>query len=489
MTAHATRRPPLAPLAALVGAVAIALATQLGALLPAGDPLGLEEPLLDVVPAEDGDVGDPSAFEPIDPFAPIEPFDPAAELAGVREDVAFWAARVEADARDIVAAVKLAEADLAEARLTGDATAYLRAQDAVDLALATQPAYEPALALRATVLVSLHRFPEARDTARAILATTPDDPTALGVVGDASLELGDLATAGAAYQHLGLIGGGAAAEVRASRLAFVRGAPASAVNGARAAVAAAADDGLEGGELAFYHVTLGELLVATGDAHGARDAFEAALAARPQLPSALAGIARLDAYEGDLDAAIAGLDAAIAAIPLPEWLARRADLLDLRARAGDAALADGDAALAAGDAALAEADRATVEAIAGLAGDASRVYDRGLSLYLSDHGLDPDRAVRLAAAELEVRRDLYGFDAFAWALFNAGRPAEAEEPMAAALAEGTRDARLWYHAGLIAAANGRSDEARAFLADALGLGPALDPVSRARAEAALELLR
>jgi hypothetical protein len=130
-----------------------------------------------------------------------------------------------------------------------------------------------------------------------------------------------------------------------------------------------------------------------------------------------------------------------------------------------------------------------VEAISALAGDAPGVYDRGLSLYLSDHGLDPDRALRLATDELAVRADVYGHDALAWALLNAGRPADAEAPMRAALAAGTRDARLWYHAGLIAAANGRTADARAHLADALALGPALDPVARARAATTLEGLR
>ena len=89
---------------------------------------------------------------------------------------------------------------------------------------------------------------------------------------------------------------------------------------------------------------------------------------------------------GDTSSAIAKLDGAIAAIPLPDWLARRADLLTLR---GDA-----------GDARKAQADAATVEAIAKLAGEAGSVYDRGLSLYLSDHGLEPERAVTLARDEL-----------------------------------------------------------------------------------------
>ena len=347
-------------------------------------------------------------------------FDPTAELTRIRADVDFWAARLTAHPNDIVSAVKLAESDVAEARLTGDVTAYVRAEQAADAAIVAQPGYLPAQSMRASILVSLHRFPQARELARWILFRSPADSTALGVLGDASLELGDLTTAATAYSRLALVADGSAAQVRAARLAFVEGDPAAAVAGDRTAVASATQEGLEGDALGFYHVTLGETLLAAGDPAGARTAFEAAVAVRPDLPAALVGLAKLDAFDGRLSTAITELDTAIAAIPLPDTLARRADLLTLRGEPGDARKA--------------QADRATVEAIAQLAGEAGSVYDRGLSLYLSDHGLEPDRAVRLARDELAIRPDVYGYDTLAWALLNAGDAAGADAPMQSALA-------------------------------------------------------
>src|SRR4051794_3660011 len=449
MTALTSRRSTLAPLLAVAGAVVFAVATQLHAAIPSAGPIGLDEPLLDTPLAAEADDAAPGAA-----------LDPAVELGRVRDDVTFWAARVAGDPADIVAAVKLSDADAAEARLTGDVTAYTRALAAADGALTAQPRYVPAQAAKATVLVALHRFPEARDLAQAILAADPGNTTGLGVLGDASLELGDLAHAGAAYQALRLADGGAASLVRDGRLAFVRGDTAGAVGADRAAVAAAAgDEALEGGALGFYDVTLGESLLATGDADGARAAFQDALDVRPDLPAALVGLAKLDTFAGDLDAAIESMDTALAAIPSPDWLARRSDLLVKRG-------ADGDEDASA-------SDRATIEAVASLAGEAGSVYDRGLSLYLSDHGLEPARAVKLARDELAVRPDVYGYDTLAWALVNAGDAAGAQTPMQSALTAGTRDARLWYHAGVIAAKNGQTEQARTFLTDALALGPAL----------------
>jgi tetratricopeptide (TPR) repeat protein len=464
MTTLAARRSTVVPLLAVAGAVVLAVSTQLAAVLPAADPLGLDEPLLDapLAATEADDVAD-------------APFEPGAELDGVRADITFWAGRLAAAPGDIVAAVKLAEADAAEARLTGDVTAYSRALVAADAALAAQPGYVPALASRGATLVALHRFGEARDVAREILQRDPGNGVGLGVLGDSSLELGDNRAAGSAYQALRLQVGGPASLVRDGRLAFVRGEPSAAVAADEAGVAAAVDEGLEGGALGFFHVTLGDARIATGDVGGARRAFQAALEARPDLPAALVGLARLDAFEGRSDDAIAELDEALAAIPAPDWLARRSDLLARRAGPGDAEAA--------------AADRATIEAVASLAGEAGSVYDRGLVLYLSDHRLDPERAVRLARAELAVRPDVYGYDALAWALVNAADPAAADAPMQSALARGTRDARLWYHAGVIDAALGRTEDARLHLERALAFGPALDPAARERAQQTLDGLR
>ena len=454
MTTLVRHRLPIAPLLALAGAIVIVAGVRLVSSLPARDDLGLDEPLLDA------------------PAGAVTAVSAADELGQARSDVVFWAARLTAHPGDIVAAVGLGQADLATARLTGDVTAYVRAEAAVDAALKAQPGYAPAISMRAGLLVSLHRFPEARDLATTILARLPDDPTALGVLGDASLELGDLATASRSYRALVTASDGSAAQVRIGRLDFVGGDVAGAIAADRAAAADAGDEGLVGTPLAFYSVTLGDALLATGDEARARDAYQAALAVRTDLPSALVGLARIDAFDGNLDSAIAHMDTAIAAIPLPDSLARRADLETLRNAPGDAARA--------------ASDLATVGAIARLAGDAAYLYDRGTSLFLADHRLDPARAVKLATDELAIRKDIYGYDALAWALLNAGRPADAAAPMQAALAAGTPDARLWYHAGLVAAADGRADEARTDLTRALALGPALDPLSRSRAQAALQ---
>jgi tetratricopeptide (TPR) repeat protein len=172
-----------------------------------------------------------------------------------------------------------------------------------------------------------------------------------------------------------------------------------------------------------------------------------------------------------LDAAIQEMSAAIAIVPQPDTLARRADLYTLRNASGDRARA--------------EQDRRTVLAIAQLATAAGNVYDRTLSLYLANHGQETARAVDLAAKELEIRKDVYGYDALAWALLADGRATDADAAMQKALAVGTKDAKILYHSGMIALALGDHVRAKAQLTAALALDPSFDALQAERAKQAL----
>jgi hypothetical protein len=58
--------------------------------------------------------------------------------------------------------------------------------------------------------------------------------------------------------------------------------------------------------------------------------------------------------------------------------------------------------------------------------------------------------LRLAQEELENRHDVFSYDALAWAQASAGRLEEAHVSIARALSEGTQDARLFFHAAVLA---------------------------------------
>jgi tetratricopeptide (TPR) repeat protein len=458
---------PRIPLAILGLTIAAVTAGQLLTIRPATPAAVI------VAPADD-----PATSE-LDPLAPGVTSVSQPDLERIQSNRTFWGDRSRANPRDFVSATRLAATEIESARATGDIGAYLAADAALTGALAADPDYRPALAYRGVVLIALHRFEAARTHATAILADDPNDATALATLGDAALELGDLDAAAGAYQTLAVVADSAAARVRLSHLAFIQGRAAEAVADSEAAVAAAIDEGAEPASLSWFQYQLGDTQVATGDRDRAAEAYGAALAADPSSHLARWGLARIAAAEGRTDDAIRLLSEAIEAVPLPEFLARRAALYEIRAM-------DGDGRLAADD-------RATVLAIAQLTGDAAGVYDRTLSLFLSDTGQDAPRALALAEAELRTRKDVYGYDALAWALLANDRPQEADDAMTAALAFGTRDARLLFHAGMIKAALAEAEPAaaiaaRELLEEALALDPSFDPAGARLAQAALERL-
>jgi tetratricopeptide (TPR) repeat protein len=108
---------------------------------------------------------------------------------------------------------------------------------------------------------------------------------------------------------------------------------------------------------------------------------------------------------------------------------------------------------------------------------------RTLSLYLATRRHDVDRAVELAQEELNNRKDVFTHDAVAWAFAAAGRNSEALDHVNLALSEGTADARLYFHAGVIAALNKQHNQARRWLKEADATKQMLLPSERVQLDA------
>ncbi len=135
----------------------------------------------------------------------------------------------------------------------------------------------------------------------------------------------------------------------------------------------------------------------------------------------------------------------------------------------------------------ATAQYALVERIAQLETVNGSLYNRQLALFYADHDHKPEEAYTNAVKEYAVRRDIYGADAVAWTALKANKIAEAKSAIKEALRLGTQDARILYHAGMIAAAAGERVRAREYLTQALTLSPGFDPLQASIARKALAL--
>jgi tetratricopeptide (TPR) repeat protein len=317
-------------------------------------------------------------------------------------------------------------------------------------------------------LVTLHEWVSAIREGTQLLRSNPKAIGAVAVIADASLETGDLATARAGFDTLRATRDGPSVESRFGRLAFLAGRTDTAVQILETAAASAASLNAPVEEQAFYHYSAGEYRWNGGDVDGADREYQAALVAFPDYYLALAGEGRVAFARGDLAAAVRFYRRATAIVPKPELLAYLGDLLALS-----------------GDAAGGEKEYAAVEFILKLGEVQAQVFNREIALFQATHHRDTAHAVRIAAAELEVRKDIYGYDAYAWALYNDGQATRALGPARQSMALGTQDPRLHYHLGMIEIANGLGVDGRMHLRRALALNPAFDPLGAGDARRAL----
>jgi tetratricopeptide (TPR) repeat protein len=274
---------------------------------------------------------------------------------------------------------------------------------------------------------------------------------------DALLEMGRFDEAAQAAQKMMDLKPNLPSYSRASYIRWLRGD----IEGAKSAIRQAIDardlHSPEPG--AWVLVQAAMIFWHLGDYSGADAGFDKALLLMRDYPPALVGKGRVALAQGDGARAAELLGKAYEASPLVEtaWL-----LGDAKALAGDAKGAE-------------EAYEKVVKA-------GRQTDPRTLALFYATKDKEHNEARKLAEEELKVRGDVYTQDTYAWALYRAGKLAEARAAIDKATALGTKDARLLYHAGAIRVAAGDKAAGEELVREALKLNPKFDVTSAAEAE-------
>jgi tetratricopeptide (TPR) repeat protein len=419
-----------------------------------------------------------SALPTTKPAAPL----PAAQLlpsdAELEEQtIRFLEERVKRDPEDFIAHNKLASQYLQRVRETGDITYLNLAAKAAHASLTTLPPEQNTGGLTALAQVEYasHDFVAARDHALQLSKLETNKSYPYQILGDALLELGDYEKAEESYRKMEELGGiqeltRITIEQRVARLNALHGDPDSAKRHLENSLRAATTMVVPPREtIAWCRWQLGEAAFAVGDYAEAERHYLDALATFSDYFRALASLGRVRAAQGNLPGAIEQYEHAVRIIPDPSFVAALGDLYKLAGRDKDAA-----------------AQYSLVEKIGRLNELNGALYNRQLALFYADHDVKPEDAYANASKEYLVRRDIYGADALAWTALKAGKIPAAQMAIKSALRLGTKDARLYYHAGMIARASGDDSGAREYLKRALSLSPQFDPLQASIARKALE---
>lgn len=337
------------------------------------------------------------------------------------------------------------------ARETSDTAYYDKAAAAVDKSLELSPGNLQALKLKGWILLGKHEFADALKLATELRQRTADDEIVYGLLTDANVELGNYKDAEESAQWMLNVGRSSVPGL--TRAAFLRELFGD-VEGALELMNQTLSrlNPSETEDRSWTITQIAHLMMFTGKVDTADSALESALQLTPDYHYALAGLAKVRVAQGRHSDAVTLLRRRYQLAPHPE------NLFDL-----------GVALRKAGKFSESKTVLADFERKALTESDRWDNANRELVAYYTDYAKKPDAALLIARREIGRRRDIMTLDAYAWALHANGRNSEAAREIESALAVGTVDPRILYHAGAIAIANGRTDVAKKYLQHSLSV--------------------
>jgi tetratricopeptide (TPR) repeat protein len=347
---------------------------------------------------------------------------------------------------------RLGWAFVAKARESFDPGFYKLAEQCARCIEKRSPQSHEAMLLRAHVLQNLHRFKESETLARRLVEQRGLSFD-YGLLGDALMEQGKLNDAVEAYQRMMNLKPDLRAYARAAHMRWLKGDLAGAIEAMQLAVGAASPSDAE--SAAWVNTRLAMYLFQAGKFNEAEQRCAFALSLQNNYPPTLLLKGKMLLAQNRFREAVDVLQNAAKLNPLPEYQWTLAEALRAIDRKNEAS---------------------AVEAQLGQRGASSD--PRTLALFLATRHKSPEKALRLAQAELGSRSDVFTHDALAWSLAAAGNLSEAHSEMQRALVEGTEDGRLFFHAGMIASRASDAAEAQRWLGKASSLSHQLLPSER-----------
>jgi tetratricopeptide (TPR) repeat protein len=386
------------------------------------------------------------------------------------QDINFYRARVQRDPRSAGDYTQLAGLYLQRARETADNGDLIRAEQNARHSLRLRTGRNAAaFGVLASSLLAQHRFDKAMTVAQQLVAADSTSIAARGLLAETQYELGRYPEAARTLGGLGTYRTDPSAAPQLARWAELHGRPGE----SRWLLRAARDEasrrhGVPKEQLAWYHLRLGDLALRYGHLDEATAELRAGLSISPEDYRLLGTLARVESARRRWQEAIEYGERAIRHALDPATLG-----------------VVGEAYAAIGDSGQAEEYYHAMETVVL---QQPGPFHRAWSLFLLDHDRDVPRVLAKVQQEIRTRQDIYGYDLLAWALHRSGRDLEAREAMDHALVLGTRDAVLFYHAGMIERSLGDARSARHYLRAALETNPYWHPRQPDQARAVLDSL-
>ncbi|MBX7241181.1 MAG: tetratricopeptide repeat protein [Bacteroidia bacterium] len=368
---------------------------------------------------------------------------------------------------DNAAKIKLTELYLTEVRITGNSMYYGAALKVIDNisqdSKASQEHVFLAKSYKSSILLSLHRFSEAKAVAEEARAINDFDSGIYGALVDASVELGNYEEAVKACDKMLAIHPDLRSYSRSSYIRQIYGDN----PGAIAAIKLAIQAGPAGSESTEWaRVILGDLYLNMGKNDTARMLYETSLQYRPNYASAEIGLAKVGRAERKYDDAIMHCKNAIRSLSESSYVAFLADLYELKGEKDKAKEVREDVLRL-----LLESEADNEKE-----GYAKHNGSREIATALMAAG-KLDEALKNAQIDLALRpENIDANELIAWIYYLKGDYANAKVCADKMMRMNTQNANLIYKAGMIYEAGGDTAKGKSLKAQAQSINKTIDPL-------------
>jgi tetratricopeptide (TPR) repeat protein len=350
------------------------------------------------------------------------------------------------------------------ARTTGDFSLNSNAESSIKKALEIDPENFESKKLQASLHLTFHRFEEALKLGTELQKEAPEDSFIYGVLTDANVELGNYEAAVSKVQKMVDLKPNMSSYTRVAHVRSLHGDAEGAIESFTTATKIADPADIEA--QAWCFVNLGNEQFKIGKYADAEKSYDKALEIFPSYPAGLVGKAQVLANKGNYENAIAFYVNAQNKTPLTETVI---ELGNIYAKTNDTEKAKQQYQLA--------------EVIEQKLGNTDQ---RRLALLWADNDEKLTEALEIATKEHSLRKDIFTADIFAWCLYKNGKFAEAKVAITEAMRLKTKDARIFYHAGMIEKKLGNEKEGKRLLNLALLTNSSFDILQTDKAKLALK---
>lgn len=386
--------------------------------------------------------------------------------------IELYESKIKEDPDDYYYYTKLGASYIQKGREIGGIEPYLQAEEVLKKSIELYPDGYAAYVYLGQVSSYTHNFRKTIEYAMKAIELKPEKSIPYGVLGDAYIELGMYEDAEKAYLTASMIVPDFFSGCRVAQIRDLRGDTEGAIELMNNSIQLGSGQGLPAENIAWAKVMLGSFYFKKGDLEKAARSYEEALQSYNNHYLAMEHLAEVYTAKGNYEKAAALYEKALELNPKPHYYLKLGEVygkLGMTEKSKESYT-------------KAEA-RYKEYAESGIRG-----HSRELVLFYADHNTNLDKALELAKRDSEDTEDIYAYDTLAWAYYKTGNLDKAMDAMNKSLRLGTKDALLYYHAGVICHKLGKKDEARKYFDLVLGTNPFFDKESADEVRLALSEL-